>query len=188
MATAAKRGRLTPTAEPSAPRHIRLLHSLEAELRRRDPDGAGLDGVDDLDALARQLADTALESTSRWLDHLGPFYDAHGVAQLLGRDGRPVTRQAVSKRKGLLALTTGSGQVVYPAFQFRDRALAPGLAEVLAELPEDVVSRWTVASWLACPERELDDERPIDVLHEGTPGAVSAVVRAAHSWAGDLAQ
>ena len=98
-----------------------------------------------------------------------------------------MSRQAVHKRKGLLALTTGSGRVVYPAFQFRGRILAPGLARVLEELPGDRVSRWTVASWLVSPEADLGGEAPIEVLFDADPAGVDAVARVARAWAGDLA-
>jgi len=157
------------------------------ELRRLDPAGSDLSKVADLDGLARRVAGTLVDSSTAWVEHLGPFYDAAGVAALLGRDGQPVTKQAVSKRKGLLALTTGSGQVVYPAFQFQDKRPAPGLIEVLSELPATIVSRWTLASWLSSAEPELQDERPIDVLHEATPGALTAVVAAARRWQQSLA-
>ncbi len=180
-------GRRIGKSSPPPSAHAQLLRGIEKELRRLDPAGSGLSKVTDLDGLARQVAGTLLHSLPTWVEHLGPFYDAAGVAQLLGRDGRPISRQAVSKRKGLLALTTGSGQVVYPALQFKDRRPAPGLAEVLDALPESVVSRWTLASWLCSPELDLQGERPIDVLHEGTPGALNAVVDAARRWRQSLA-
>ena len=91
------------------------------------------------------------------------------------------------KRKGLPALTTSSGRVVYPAFQFRGRTLAPGLARVLEALPEDLVSRWTVASWLVSPETDLGGDAPIEVLFDADPAGVDAVARVARAWAGNLA-
>jgi hypothetical protein len=124
---------------------------------------------------------------SSW-EQLGAFYDVAAVRSLLGRVGKPITRQDVDKRKGLLALTTGSGQVVYPAFQFRGRQLVDGLDQVLNELPEQLVSRWTLASWLVSPESDLGGERPIDVLFGQDPGGVDAVVRVAQAWAVDLAR
>ena len=124
-------------------------------------------------------------SAQAWVAHLGPMYDVEGVRRLLGRPAHPVSRQAVSKRRGLLALTTGSGRVVYPAFQFAGGSPMPHLARLMAELPESAVSRWTVASWLVSAEPTLDDQRPIDVL---AAGEADAVVRAARAWAAALAQ
>lgn len=63
---------------------------------------------------------------------------------------------------------TGSGQVVYPALQFQDKRPAPGLTEVLSELPATVVSRWTLASWLCSPEPELHGiGQPPDAAAQG---------------------
>src|SRR3954453_14033090 len=106
--------------------------AFEEELARRDPGGPQLAAVDDLTALARAAADLVLDSAAAWQDHLGAFYDTDGVRQLLGRPGSPITKQAVSKRRDLLALTTGSGRKVFPAFQFQGRAPVAGLGEVLA--------------------------------------------------------
>lgn len=167
--------------------HLAAVYGFVDELQRVDPDGAHLRKIADASELGRAAADRLVDATSLWVEHLGAFYDVGGVAELLGRDGHRVTKQAVSKRKGLLALTTGSGQVVYPAFQFRDRQPAPGLGEVLGLLPEQLVSRWTVASWLASPEADLNGERPIDVLHDGGDGDRRAVQAAARRWAAALA-
>lgn len=128
-----------------------------------------------------------LDPSVLWMEHLGAFYDTDAVRSLLGLEGDPVSRQALHKRTGLLILTTGSGRVIYPAFQFRGRQLAPGLDRVLNELPESLVSRWTVASWLVDPERDLGDERPIDVLFDHGQGSVDDVVRVARIWAAQLA-
>ena len=54
-----------------------------------------------------------------WGDHLGPFYDTAAVRSLLGPEGQPVAVEAVRAAKGLMALPTEIGKVVYPAFQFR---------------------------------------------------------------------
>ena len=158
--------------------------AIEAELQRRDPDGTQLAAVGDLDALARSAVDLLLDTAATWHEHLGGFYDTDGVRHLLGRPGRPVSKQAVSKRRDLLALTTGSGRKVFPQFQFRGRATPAGLGDVLAVLPEALVSRWTVASWLVSPAADLDGQRPIDALAEGNR---VAVVEAARSWAAALA-
>ncbi len=160
------------------------LNRLAAELLLRDPDGSRFAAVDDPQLLAREAADRAVDAAQAWIEHLGPMYDVDGVRQLLGRSGTPVSRQAVSKRRGLLALATGSGRVVYPAFQFSGGSPVARLSHVLDVLPEHLVSRWTVASWLVSAEPELEDERPIDVLAYGRS---EPVVGAARRWATALA-
>ena len=167
--------------------HASLLERLARQLLFRDPTGEQLAGVDDLDGLADATADGLLDSASAWEEHLGPFYDGAAVRSLLADGGTPISRQAVHKRRGLLALTTGSGQVVYPARQFRGSRPAPSLGAVLDLLPEALVSPWTVASWLFAADPELAGDRPIDLLHDGGSEGAAAVLRAAEHWAGQLA-
>jgi hypothetical protein len=166
--------------EPVPPAHRDAAVAFLDELRRRDPDGHTLRAAADPGALARQAATTVVDAAATWQEALGSFYDVETVRRLLGRGKRSVSRQAVSKRRDLLALRTGSGRVVYPAFQFRGSTPLAGLADVLAALPPALVSRWTVASWLVSTLPELDGERPIDVL---ASGATPAVVAAAQEWA-----
>ncbi len=166
--------------------HEKLANAFLLELLRRDPDGS-LSRAIEIDQAAALAADTVLDPAVFWIERLGAFYDTEAVRSILARDGEPVSRQAVHKRKGLLALTTGNGRVVYPALQFRGRRPAPGLARVLDQLPEEHVSRWTVASWLVSPEADLEGERPIDVLFDEDPGGIDAVVQVARNWAAQLA-
>ncbi len=160
------------------------VEAFEAELLRRDPDGAQLAAVNDVPALARAAVDLLLDSAATWQAHLGAFYDTDGIRALLGKPGQPVSKQAVSKRRDLLALTTGSGRKVFPQLQFQGRAPVAGLGDVLAVLPEPLISRWTIASWLISPAADLDDQRPIDALADGNR---AAVIAAARSWAAALA-
>jgi hypothetical protein len=146
-------------------------------MTRRDPDGSRVAADINVDQAAVLGADAVLDFAVAWVEALGAFYDTDSVRRLLGRDSEPAGRQAVHKRKGLLALRTGSGRMVYPALQFRGRTLAPELDRVLDALPEDRVSRWTVASWLAAAEADLGGEAPIDVLFDADPAGVDAVVR-----------
>ena len=171
-------------AAPEA--HQRVAAALVRALAVMDPYGQTVARVRDVTQLADLAAQQVLDASQSWLEHLGPFYDGEAVRRLLGTALKPVTRQAVHKRKGLLALTTGSGQVVYPCAQFRGRQPAPGLAEVLAVLPEDLVSPWTLASWLLTPEVELDGQAPMQVLFDGGPEGHVAVLTAARHWAAAL--
>jgi hypothetical protein len=178
--------RSTPlSARISAVINHRAIPDPDVRVERRFGDMNDAQNAGDVDQTAVRAAEQALDSS--W-EQLGAFYDTGAVRSLLGREGKPVTRQAVNKRKGLLALRTGSGQVVYPAFQFRGGKLVRGLDQVLIELPERLLSRWTLASWLVTPEPDLGGERPIDVLFDEDPGAVDEVVRVAQAWAVELAR
>lgn len=185
--TPARIRRLLPAHEVPSLSHVAFIQAFLAELLVRDPDGTRLGKSTDVNQAAALAAEQVLDSSLLWVEHLGAFYDTDAVRSLLARGGKPVSRQAVHKRKGLLTLTTGSGRVVYPAFQFRGRQLVHGLDRVLNELPEPLVSRWTLASWLISPERDLEGERPIDVLFDEDQAGLDVVVGVARQWADQLA-
>lgn len=69
----------------------------------------------------------------------------------------------------------------------RGRQPIPGLERILNMLPPQLVTRWTVASWLVSPDADLDGARPIDVLARGGPDGADRVVAAASSWSAALA-
>lgn len=169
---------------PTRTAHQDLLRAVALELEMRDPDGSRSALIADYASVAREVVTHVVDAAAMWSAELGAFYDTTTVRRLLGGRDAPISRQAVFQRRGLLSLTTGSGKVVFPAFQFQDAAPAPGLDQVLAALPETLVSRWTLASWLVSAEPALGDERPIDVLKDGNVAAVLPVVRA---WTGALA-
>ncbi len=168
-----------------APRsHRRALDAFAAELLLRDPDGKALSHISDLSSLVRRAAEHVVDSGEVWIEHLGPVYDTDGVAGLLGGNS-PVSRQAVNKRRGLLALKTGSGRVMYPAFQFDETgAVVDGVADVVKLFDDGRISMWSVASWLVSPEPDLADEKPINALRRGGRDAVVATAR---QWASSLA-
>ena len=117
----------------------------------------------------------ALEAVagSLWDDSVGPFYDSDGVRHLLGG----VSKQAVSDRvhrHRLLALRTGSGRLVYPAFQFDRRSMVTGLAKVLAVVAPDDTEGWYVASWLTTPDPNIDNLTPVEALKAGRSAEVEA--------------
>lgn len=113
---------------------------------------------------------------SLWDDSVGPFYDSDGVRHLLG----DISKQAVSDRvhrHRLLALRTGSGRLVYPAFQFDHRSMVAGLAKVLAIVAPDDTEGWYVASWLTTPDANLGAVAPVEALRAGRAGDVEAAAR-----------
>lgn len=156
--------------------HRRLVAAFADELEERDPDGLVLGGdVDRAEILLRSVT-ARLFNAAVWEDELGPVYDAEGVAQLLGGE-TPVSRQAVSKRR-LVVLKTGSGRVVYPAFQFDESgSVVDGVADVVKLVEPTDLSHWTLASWFVSPDVDLDGTQPIAALRAGGKEAVLEVVR-----------
>lgn len=159
--------------------HDELIALVARALAERDPDGTLSEALARSDPTAvDQAVERMLSASTAWSDLLGPVYDTAGVMAILG-----VTRQAVSKRR-LLALTTGSGRVVYPSFQFTGSGLVDGVVAVLGLLPASLISPWTLAAWFVTPVRELEDSTPIEVLADGD---AEPVLRLARRWASGLA-
>ena len=104
----------------------------------------------------------------------GGVLSSDEVAELLG-----LTRQAVDKRRRagrLLALAFGKRGHRYPAFQFVEGRLLPGLEQVLAALKAH--DPWTQLSFFVNRSSDLNDESPVTVLRKGN---LEAVLRAAHA-------
>jgi hypothetical protein len=83
------------------------------------------------------------------------------VAEVAKRLG--ISKQAIDKRRRagkLLALETSRG-FLYPAWQFGDDRVLPGMERVLGALD---APPWTQASWFLTCDSRLGDLRPIDVL------------------------
>lgn len=125
----------------------------------------------------RRLIDRLLTQDAddqAWADQLGPAYRQADVAKLLGK-----SKQAVSRDRRLLRLTTRSEQIAYPAFQFDGRRPLPGIAEVITILDGTVATTWTIASWLTAPQPALDGDRPVDRLRAGDRDGVLTLARQA---------
>lgn len=114
-------------------------------------------------------------SATLWQRHLGPFLDEPTAREIILRAGAPADR--------LLVLTTGSGQRVCPAFQLERGRVLEGLPDVLDLLPEELVSPWSVASWLVSEQVALGGLAPLTALRAG---ATTSVLAAASSWARNL--
>ena len=110
---------------------------------------------------------------------VGPFYRAADLAKWRG-----VTRQAISKQarqRRLLVLKSASGTVLYPAWQFNDKAEPPPhLAEVLKLIDPDDRDALGSALWLNRPAARFDTLTPAKTLHAGR---TAEVLRAAHEIA-----
>lgn len=125
-----------------------LAKAVRARLEHVDPQALRLLGP------ARQVAKAWAEQLplmpSPLEDLTGPFYDTGSLRKWLG-----VTRQGLDSRArhgSILALTTGDGTRVYPAWQWRsDKSTVPHLGEVLPLLLAGARDPWTAALWMTSP-------------------------------------
>lgn len=135
-----------------------ILDKLAVGLRERL---GGIDGPLDASWVAAAMLD-AIPSAHPF-EQLGPFYDTAGVSRWLG-----ISRQALHqkvKADQLLALTTGDGQRLYPAWQFApDGRPLLGLVDLLRVLNPAAADAWTVAVWLTRPVPELGHRSAVDVM------------------------
>ena len=109
-------------------------------------------------------------------DGLGPFYDSSGALHQLGG----VTKQALASRRtneSVLAMRTGDGQWLYPAWQFSgDGGVHPVLVPALKALRG--LDRWAAGVWLVTAHPDLSGSSPRQALRDGTdPETVARLAR-----------
>lgn len=129
---------------------------------------AGSSAVAELDPTAALLAEGA-KVKQELLERAGGAVGVSDVARILG-----ITRQAVDKRRRahrLIAVSHGHDHA-YPAAQFVDGGLVPGLDKALAAMP--VADPWMRLEWLVTEDDELDGACPLDALKAGRIGDVVA--------------
>jgi hypothetical protein len=110
----------------------------------------------------------------------GDMLTAAEVAIRLG-----YTATAVERRRQdglLLALPLEAGDLGFPAWQFTDRGLLPGLEDVLQSM--SVRSPWMRAQFFLTGDLRLDGETPLGMLRRGN---VDAVRRAGAAYGEQLA-
>lgn len=126
-----------------------------------------------------------VQSATSWREHLGELIDVKGVMRLLRVSTRQAVYDLVSRRR-LLGLRRDGGSMAFPVFQF-DPATGRAyqvVGDVLAAFATAGVDPYTVATWLATAQDELDGATPVSLL--GDPSSADAVVRAASRTAARL--
>jgi hypothetical protein len=121
--------------------------------------------------LAKNIA--SLEAEEELLGRAGGLRDAKWVAEYLSINPKSVAAKA--RRNELLAIPRGDRNL-YPAFQFRDGQVVPGVREILEVLP--LTNGWSRLSYLLTPDPGLDDRTPIEAFRT-EPEATLALARGA---------
>ncbi|HYZ33463.1 MAG TPA: hypothetical protein VE684_14430 [Crenalkalicoccus sp.] len=140
-------------------------------LARATADQAASDALRRLDPLAAATARGA-EARVRLSEEAGGLLSTEQVATLLG-----ITRAAVDKRRsvGKTLAVRVRGDWHYPAAQFRDGEVLPGIPEVLAHMPD--ASGWAILSFLLAEESALGGRTPLAALRTGELKPVLRLVR-----------
>ena len=108
-------------------------------------------------SLGEQVSALAVED--ELMHRAGGLRDAKWVAEYLGINPKSVTAKA--RRNELLALTKGDRNF-YPAFQFQNGQVMPGLRDLLQALP--LTNGWSRLSFLVSPDPALDDRTPVEAF------------------------
>jgi hypothetical protein len=166
-------GRRTLRVELSAEAAVALADAIRQFVASR-PSSTGDD--DPLWA-ARQRGEQAKRDI---LASQGDMLDADEVAARLGCDVAEVERR---RHDGLLlALPTEPGRLGFPAWQFADSGLLPGLEDVLRNM--SVRSPWMRAQFFLSGDLRLDGRTPLEMLLRGE---IDAVRRAGAAYGEQLA-
>lgn len=122
---------------------------------------AATDALQRLEPLAGAIARGA-EVRAGLAEAAGGMLSADEVGKALG-----ISRQAVDKRRtaGKLLAVRVRGDWHYPAIQFHDGEVLPGIEAVVAGMPE--ASPWSVLDFLLAPDGALDGRSPIAALQAG---------------------
>lgn len=149
---------------------------------------------DDLSAVVEVLVQPGIMADFAPIDPLA-IHRLKGLAvkqQLLNDQGQPplsseqvgellgMSREGVNKRrrnKQLLAVNLGKRGYRYPAWQFWQGKVLPGLKDVLQAL--DTVGEWSPVLFLRSGDVRLNGETPLDRLRTG---AIAPVVAAARCY------
>lgn len=111
-----------------------------------------------------------IAARERLIEKVGGVLRLGEVADRLGVSSQAVTGRRT--RRTILAVPLPNGEWVYPACQFTDEGLIPGLAAFLDEFRE--VSPWTQLAVLVAPSARHGGRSALELLMAGeTDGARS---------------
>jgi hypothetical protein len=113
----------------------------------------------------------SLEAEDALIQRAGGLKDPKWVGDYLSISPKSVAAKA--RRNELLAISRGDRNL-YPAFQFKNGQIVPGVRELLGVLP--LTNGWSRLSFLLSPDQGLDDRSPIAAF-ETDPEAALEVAR-----------
>lgn len=128
--------------------------------------------VTDLDPLVPALARN-VEHRHQLLKRAGGVLSAEEAGKIAG-----VSRQAIDKRRrsgAILAIREGSDWK-YPACQFQDGEVLPGIADIVRGFATQ--GAWAALDFLLSPDSALGGRSPLEALRQSDRAAVARLIRA----------
>jgi hypothetical protein len=110
----------------------------------------------------------SLEGEEDLVRRAGGLKDTDWVATYLSIHPKSVAAKA--RRNELLAVTRGDRNL-YPAFQFKNGTVVPGVRDILAVLP--LRNGWSRLSFLLTRDPGLDDRSPIEAFETDPEGTIA---------------
>lgn len=132
-------------------------------------------------ATAGQIA--SVDQSWRGIESRYGVLDAGQYAVLVGASPSSRSVATKAKAKGLVGYRRGR-RILYPRFQFDERGLRPGWADVVGPLRASGWEDEDIILWLAAPHGGLGRRSPVEALDAGDRDLVLEVVRneAAGIW------
>lgn len=111
---------------------------------------------------------------------IGEFWPLAQVAVRLGAT-EDALRDAIAEDR-VLHITTADDERIFPAFQFADGRVMPGLRPVL-QIVMPASDGWAVTQWLQTPLRALSGKTPFEVAREGSERSQRKLLKIAEAQA-----
>ncbi|EYT57413.1 hypothetical protein H483_0115585, partial [Dietzia sp. UCD-THP] len=163
-------------------RRVQLARTTPISQRDSDflRDHAGLDDPSILDDWSAEKEDQRRSeiAAASAAQFVADTLSREETGRLLDVDDTNVSRRA---KKGQLYAIYRDGRPRFPRWQFQGGMALPGLASIVACLERLELDPVSVATFMARPNDELDDHRPVDYLAAG--GDSEAVVALLDAWA-----
>jgi hypothetical protein len=116
---------------------------------------------------------TPQTAEERLLAKGGGLLTLEQVADELKEDKRIIEYQ---RKLDELVAVEWNGEYQYPAWQFKDGRLLPGLDRVLAALKENDATPWTKIIFMTTENARFDGRTPLDCLKSGNKSDIEEVV------------
>ena len=164
--------RMAREASPEALAEALAAPSDTGTVARALAEQAATEALKHLEPLAGAIARGA-ESRARLTRAAEGMHSAEAAGRLLG-----ISRQAVDKRRaaGKLLAVRVRGDWHYPAAQFDNNEVLPGIEAVIAGMPE--ASPWSVLDFLLAPDEALGGRSPLAALRAGDLAPVRRLLAA----------
>lgn len=164
--------------QDSLPQILQLIRPEDLDAALAQPDLSGFltkvaSGVPafSLDERLKEQQLNAIRFKHDLAEKAGGLLDVEDVMLLLGYKTRQAVYKAAGERRLLVVEDAGTNR--YPACQFDDNAIRPGIPEILKAAP--TTTGWRILQYLLRSEDGLAGRTPLSLIADGPEGIATAV-------------